>query len=129
MIGKLGISDIAITKRKLFTKILKSKGPRIESWGIPQTMSYQTISYRTIHTKLYHTKLYHTKLYHTKLYHTKSYINTLFWFLAYGEEDIRESVTIPSYQFHNIPNWLLVHNHIFSINILKLYPVGFWKTV
>ena len=44
---------------------------------------------------------------HLQLYRTKSYMKSLFLFFVYGEKYNSESMTVLSYQFHNIPIWLL----------------------
>ena len=53
-------------------------------------------------------------------------MKSLFLFFAYGEKGNQESMTILSYQFHNIPIWLsedrVVYNYMLLINPLKLYP-------
>ena len=55
----------------------------------------------------------------TPLYHIKSYMKSIFSFFAYGEKSNQESMTTLSYQFHNIPIWLLedrvLYNHILLI--------------
>ena len=53
-------------------------------------------------------------------------MKSLFSTFAYGEKGNQESMTVLSYQFRNIPIWLLedrvVYNDILLINPLKLYP-------
>ena len=53
-------------------------------------------------------------------------MKSLFSFFAFGKKGNQESMTGLSFQFHNIPIWLLedrvVYNYMPFTNTLKLYP-------
>ena len=99
--AKLRTSDNVITKNKLFINVLKSKGPKIEPWGTRLIISYQ------------------------KLYEEPIFFSLL---TARGNQ---ESMTVLSYQFHNIPIWLLedlvVYNHAFDKSIKTVPTDPVWS--